>query len=71
MPHSRQDITDAKNNFTAAADRVLAILAGAGQAIENAKRAANVLQIIEEEPLILTEQAKRSTIKDLAEKMGG
>jgi hypothetical protein len=69
MPHSRQDIIKAKNDYMAATARLRAILAGADAAFANSERAAVMLVADEEEPLTLTQT--KPTIKDLAEKMGG
>lgn len=71
MPHSRQDVIKAKNDYIAATNRLRAVLAGADAAFANAERAASMLIETEEEPLVLTEPAKRSLIKEQMEKMGG
>ena len=72
MAHTRQDILNAKQAYFSAADRLLSILAGEMQAIENAKRAVGMMEA-SDEPLDLPEQVetlrRRSTIKDLADKM--
>jgi hypothetical protein len=72
MPHTRTDIIQAKHDYIEAADRLLEILAGERQAIENAKRAVNMMDAIDE-PMEekIPEHLARRTIKDLAAKMAG
>jgi hypothetical protein len=87
MAHTRQDILNAKQAYFNAADRLLSILAGEMQAIENAKRAVGMMEA-SDEPLDLhpahpvpegatapdynrEKRSGRQTIKDLADKMTG